>query len=136
MSMTEFAQTHVLGMRLPLTGVKSPKSGKEGFGVKKSPSPTAPEKGVPSKKSPFLYRAPQGKWGFFDSERPLLGGGKSGFLTPQPFFPILRLLTPVRGKRIPKTCPETTKPKLQVDPSTNTTKLKVSRPRVAKTALK
>ena len=30
------------------------------------------------KKSPFLYRAPQGKWGFFVSERPFLGWWEKG----------------------------------------------------------
>ena len=68
----------------PLQGSKSPRSGKEGFGVKKNPFPTTPEKGVPSPKNPhfpcsalygngdflaqsaFFYNG--GKWGFFDSE--------------------------------------------------------------------
>ena len=51
----------------PVQGSKIPKSKKEGFGVKnqKPPFPPTPEKGSRVKKSPFLYRAPQEKWGFF-----------------------------------------------------------------------
>ena len=70
----------------PLQGSKAPKSGKEGFGVKKPPFPPHPRKRSSRvKKSPFsLYRCTciengdfltrdalfwgGGKWGFFDSE--------------------------------------------------------------------
>ena len=58
---------------------KSPKSGKEGFRVKKLPFPNAPEKGdLSKKKSTFFYRPPQGKWGFLDSNRPFLGHWEMG----------------------------------------------------------
>ena len=40
--------------------------------------PPTPEKGVRVKKSPFPCRAPQGKWGFFDSRRSFLGWGEMG----------------------------------------------------------
>ena len=38
----------------PAQGSKSPKLGKEGFGVEKAPSPTNPEKGNLSQKIPFF----------------------------------------------------------------------------------
>ena len=38
----------------PVQGSKSPKSGKDGFGVKKLPFPNAPEKGALSPKIPFF----------------------------------------------------------------------------------
>ena len=50
-----------------LQGGKSPKSGKTGFwGQKKTPISQCSRKG---RFEPFLYRAPQGKWGIFDSKR-------------------------------------------------------------------
>ena len=43
---------------------------KEGFGAKKLPFPSVPDMGALSQKTPILHRAPQGKWGFFDSKHP------------------------------------------------------------------
>ena len=92
----------MLGIRLPLAGSKSPKSGKEGFGVKKHPFPTTPEKGVPSPKIPIFLVVLCIEMGIFWLRAPFWGGRKwGGFLTPKPSFPILGILTPVRGKRIP-----------------------------------
>ena len=52
------------------------------------------------KKSPFLYRAPHGKWGFPDSKRPFLEWGDMVFffLLWNPLFPILGVLIPVQGQ--------------------------------------
>ena len=62
-----------LGLRLPLAGIKIPKIGKRGFRCKKTSHFPPPKKGCPESKNPqFLYRALQGKWGFFDSEYPFL----------------------------------------------------------------
>ena len=56
---------------------QNPKIGKRGFRSQKNPISPHPRKGrFESKKSPFLYRAPQGTWGFFDSRRPFLGWGE------------------------------------------------------------
>ena len=59
----------------PLQGPKSPKSGKEGFGVKNLPFPSGAEMGALSeKKKPLsLWSSPVEEWGFFDSKRPFLG---------------------------------------------------------------
>ena len=58
---------------MPLTAVKIPKIGKEGF-APENVVPATPEKGALSpNKTPFLYRALQGKCGFFDSEHCFLG---------------------------------------------------------------
>ena len=92
----------------PLQGSKSPKSGKEGFGAQKTPLSHRLRKGrFESKKSPFLYRAPQGKWGFSDSKRPSLGRWEMGVFGPRnPLFPILGILTPVRGRRVRNLFPD------------------------------
>ena len=80
-------------------GSKTPKSGKGGFGVKKPPFPPTPEKGVSSQKSPFLFRAPPGRWRFFDLGRPFLGwGGDGGFLAPKPPFPDFGVFDPCKGQ--------------------------------------
>ena len=87
----------------PLQGSKTPKSGKEGFGVKKPPFPPTPEKGVSSRKIPISLQGTTGKMGIFRLKTPFSGvGGNGGFLTPKPSFPDLGFLTPVRGKRIRK----------------------------------
>ena len=91
----------LLRTRRPCTGVKIPKIGKRGFGVKKLPFPNAPENGDLSQKIPFLYRAPQRKWGFLDSKRPFLGRSEMGVFRPRnPLFPILGTLTPEQGRRV------------------------------------
>ena len=72
----------------PLQGSKSPKSNKEGFGVKKLPFPSVPEMGALSQKSPFSLWSPVEKWGFFDLKAPMSGTlGNGSFLTPKPSFP-------------------------------------------------
>ena len=70
--------TRNFGMRLPLTGAKIPKIGKRGFRSQKTPISYHPGKGRFVSKNSFLYRALQGKWGFFDSEHPFRGGGGNG----------------------------------------------------------
>ena len=100
---------HPLDLRIrpPCTvfGPKTPKSGKEGFGVDQKPPfhPPSPKWAFRVKKSPFLYRAPQGKWGFFDSKRPFLGHsppeGNGGFSTPQGGpFPDFGVFGPCAGR--------------------------------------
>ena len=49
----------------PLQGSKSPKLGKEGFGVKKLPFPSAPEKGALSQKIPIFLVVPCKEMGIF-----------------------------------------------------------------------
>ena len=74
---------------------------KEGVGVHKKPGPHFPppqKRALRVKKIPFLYREPQGKLGFFDSEHPFLGGGKWGFLTPKPSFPNFGDFDPCKGQ--------------------------------------
>ena len=82
-----FLENIELRTRPPLTGVKIPKIGKLGFGVKEFPCPNAPEKGALSQKSPSLYRVPQEKWGFFDSKRPFLGPLEMEVFDPATLFP-------------------------------------------------
>ena len=62
----------ILVLRLPLTGVKIPKIRKRGLRSKKTHFPPPQKRVLRVKKSPFLYRALQRKWGFFDSEHPFL----------------------------------------------------------------
>ena len=82
----------------PVQGSRSPNSGKEGFGVKQPPFPATPVKGALSQESPFLCRAPQGKWGFLTQKTLCLDGGKWGFLeTPKPSFPHLGDFDPCAG---------------------------------------
>ena len=87
----------LLGIRLPLTGAEIPKIGKRGFRSQKSPISHHPKKRVfRVKKSPFLYRALQGRWRFFDSEHPFLGWWEMGdFWLRNPLFPILGISAPV-----------------------------------------
>ena len=65
----------------PVQGSKSPKSGKEGFGVEKPQFPRPRTRPVWVRKSLFPYRAPHKKWGFSDS-KPFSGfvgnGGPEG----------------------------------------------------------
>ena len=49
------------------------KLGKEGFGVKKLPFPSAPEMGALSQKIPNSLQGSTRKMGIFDSKRPFLG---------------------------------------------------------------
>ena len=49
----------------PLQGSKSPKSGKEGFGVKKLPFPSVPEMGALSQKIPIFLVEPCREMGIF-----------------------------------------------------------------------
>ena len=90
-----------LRTRRPCTGVKIPQNrGKRGFGVEKPPfefPQTLLENGqFESEDPPFLYKAPQGKKGFPDSNRPFPGWWDMGVFRPRnPLFPILGILTPV-----------------------------------------
>ena len=65
----------------PVQGSKSTKSGKEGFGVKKLPFPSAPEK-VLSQKIPISTR----KMVIFDSKRPCLVHWEMGAFRPETLF--------------------------------------------------
>ena len=58
------------------------------------------------KKSPFLNRAPQGKWGFFDSRRPLFSGlgGNGVFWLQNPLFAIFGVFDPCAGRMHSQTC--------------------------------
>ena len=86
----------------PAQGSKSPKSGE--VRGRKTPISHHPEKRVVSvRKSPFLYRAPQRKWGFSDSNRSFLGS--CGVFRPRnPVFLFLGIWTPVQDRGVRKTC--------------------------------
>ena len=56
--------------RRPVQGSKSPKSGKEGFGVKKLPFPNAPEKSDLSRKIPIFLVEPCREMGIFRLKSP------------------------------------------------------------------
>ena len=69
-------------------GSKSPKSGKEGFGVKKLPFPIASEKGALSRKIPISLQGSTRKMGIFRLKAPFSEAmGNGSFLTPKPSFP-------------------------------------------------
>ena len=69
-------------------GSKSPKSGKEGFGVKKLPFPIASEKGALSRKIPISRVEPCREMGIFRLKAPFSEAmGNGSFLTPKPSFP-------------------------------------------------
>ena len=69
-------------------GSKSPKSGKEGFGVKKLPFPIASEKGALSRKIPIFLVEPCREMGLFRLKAPFSEAkGNASFLTPKPSFP-------------------------------------------------
>ena len=54
-----------------------------------------------AQKSPFLYRVPQGKWGFLDSKRPFLWRPEMGvFWHRNPLSWFCGILTPVGGQRV------------------------------------
>ena len=91
----------LLRKRSPFTGVKIAKIGKRGFRGQKTPISQCPRNGrFESKKSPFLYRAPQGKWGFLD-KTPISGTlGHGSFLTPKPSFPDFGDFDPCRGQTL------------------------------------
>ena len=85
----------------PVQGSKSPKSGKEGFGVQKLPFPSASEKGDLSQKIPIFLVEPCRDMGIFDPNRPFLTHWEMGvFGLRNPLFPILGILTPVQGRRV------------------------------------
>ena len=63
------------------------KIGKEGFGVKKLPFPSAPEKAVLSHKIPtFLVEPCKDRNGFFESKRSFLEHWKMGVFDPETLF--------------------------------------------------
>ena len=69
-------------------GSKSPKSGKEGFGVKKLPFPIASEKGALSRKIPMSLQGSTRKMGIFRLRVPFSEAmGNGSFFTPKPSFP-------------------------------------------------
>ena len=74
----------------PLQGSKTPKSGKEGLGVKKPHFPPPPQKGRLKSKNPDFALF----W----------GGGKWGFLTPKPFFPDFWVFYPCEGQTDSQVC--------------------------------
>ena len=77
-----------LRKRRPLQGSKSPKSGKEGFGVKKLPFPSVPEMGALSQKIPVSLHTSTRRMGIFRLKAPISGTlGNGSFLTPKPSFP-------------------------------------------------
>ena len=82
----------------PVQGSKSPKSGKEGFGVKKLPCPSAPEMGALSH---FPCGALWRHGDFLTQSAHFRGTGKWEFFG-HPLFPILAILTPVPGGRFRK----------------------------------
>ena len=72
----------------PLQGSKSPKSGKEGFGVKKLPFPNSPEKGALSQKNPHFSTGLHKENGDFSTQSALFwGDGTWEFFDPEPSFP-------------------------------------------------
>ena len=74
-------------------GSKSPKPGKEGFGVKKLPLASAPER-----KIPISLQGSTRKMGIFWLKAPISGALGNGSF----FFPILAILAPVGGGQFRK----------------------------------
>ena len=71
----------------PLQGSKSPKSGKDGFGVKKLPLPSVPEMGALSQKNPHFSTGLRKEMGIFlPQSAHFLGTWKWGFLDPETLF--------------------------------------------------
>ena len=72
-------------------GLKSPFSGKEGFGVQKTHFPSFWKREFSHKKSLFLYKGTHKKWGFLDRKLPfpafVRARGNGGLWTPKPSFP-------------------------------------------------
>ena len=89
-----------LGIRLPYRGRNPKTAGKEGFGVKKPPFPTTPEKGALSQKIPiFLVECSVLEMGIFWPRAPFSGVvGNGGFLTPKPSFPDFGDFGPCKGQ--------------------------------------
>ena len=78
--------------------VHGPKSGKEGFGVKKLPFLNAPEKGDLSQKIPISLQGSTRKKGIFRLKLPFSGAlGNGSFLTPKPSFPDFGDFDPCTG---------------------------------------
>ena len=97
--MTPLVCTQCLRIRLPLTGAKNPKIGKRGFRSQKTPISPQPQKRASRvKKSPFLYRAPQGKWDFLTRDALFWGGGKWGFFDSETSFPDFGVFHPCKGQ--------------------------------------
>ena len=73
----------------PLQGSKSPKSGKEGFGVKKLPFPIVPEKGGLSPIIPISLQGATRKMGIVGLKPPFsgtIGNGSFFFFDPETLF--------------------------------------------------
>ena len=82
----------------PLQGSKSPKSGKEGFGVKKLPFASAPQVGASSQKIPIFLVEPCREMGILWLEASISGAlGNGSFLTPKPLFSQFWRLRPLYG---------------------------------------
>ena len=72
-------------------------------GSKNSNLPSPQKRALWVKKSLFLCRAPQGKWGFLTQSALFWGDGTlEFFLTRNPLFPLWWILTPVGGGRVLK----------------------------------
>ena len=71
---------------------------REGFAVKKLPSPIAPEKGALSPKIPIFLVVPCREMRIFRLKAPFSGAiGNGSFLTPKPSFPHFGDFDPCRG---------------------------------------
>ena len=81
----------------PVQGSKSPKSGKEGFGVEKLPFPKPPKKGDFSRKIPISLQGSTRKVGIFGSKRPFLGHWEMEFFDPETLFCRLGDFDPCTG---------------------------------------
>ena len=78
----------VLGIHLPLTGVKIPKIGKRGFRSQKTPISDHPRKGRSEPKNPHFHTEHyKGNGDLWARNTLFWGGGKGGFLTSKPSFP-------------------------------------------------
>ena len=88
--------------RPPPTGVRITKSGNEGFGVKKLPFPSAPEKGALSQKFPHFPCGALYRNGDLLTQSALFWHWEMGlfgtFLTPKPSFPDFGDFDPFRGR--------------------------------------
>ena len=100
--MTIFIKFQTCESVRPEQGSKTPKSGQKRVSESKNSHFPSPQKRASRvKKSPFLYRPPQGKWGCFDSRRPFLGRWEMGvFRLRNPLFPDFGVFDPCRGQRI------------------------------------
>ena len=90
----------------PVQGPKSPKSGKEGLGVKTSHFPVPQKWALWVKKTHFSTGLHKENGDFLGSKRPFLGHWGMGVFRPRnPLLPILVILTPVGGGRVRKPIP-------------------------------